>query len=51
MFKIKRNYKLHRFSVIKILRQCKRYNPGKLRDTLTVCKYLAIEAKYQPYEI
>ena len=49
--KVKRNYKLHRFSIFKMLRQFKRYNPGKLRDTLIVCKHLAIEAKYQPYEI
>ena len=51
MFKIKRNYKLHRFSVLTIFRQCKRYNPCTLRYALATNKCTAIEAKYQPHEI
>lgn len=49
--KVKRNYKLHRFSVMSLLRQCKRYKPSTFRYTLAINKYMAIEAKYQPYKI
>jgi hypothetical protein len=48
--KVKRNYKLHKFSVYTLSRNMNRYNPSKIRYAMFMNKIIAIEAKYQPYE-
>ena len=48
--KVKRNYKLHRFSVYTLWRNMNRYNPYKIRYAMFMNKITATEAKYQPYE-
>ena len=50
MFKIKRNHKLHQFSVCTLWRNMNRYKPSKIRYAMFMNKTIATEAKYQPYE-
>jgi hypothetical protein len=50
MFKIKRNHKLHQFSVYTLWRNMYRYKPSKFGYVVMMSKHLATEAKYQQYE-